>query len=266
MEIRGRYKLLHLLGEGKFGKVFKAIELNSTNIVAVKMECTNYGILKHETTILNYLNKKKCQNVPNVFWFGIESTIPCLILSFYPFSFMEYIRKNESSCSFKKGNERNVLNSMLKIIENIHSVFVIHRDIKPDNFMLNENYQLILIDFGLSLFIDNKDDDKLKKKDKIQNDCITGNLLFASPNIHEMYHSRRIDDVISIAYIGLFMCLQLTLPWIKKDTTTTATTTTINYLSLKGKDSLEFYRHENTNEVIDFILKLYDDKLLYVYK
>ena len=59
-----------------------------------------------------------------------------------------------------------------------------------------------------------------------------------------MYHSRRIDDVISIAYIGLFMCLQLTLPWIKKDTTTTITTT-INYLSLKGKDSLELYRDEN---------------------
>ena len=257
MKIRGRYQILYLLGEGKFGKVFKAMELVSTKVVAIKMEYTKPGLLKHETTILNYLNKKKCQNVPNIFWFGIESNVPCLIISFYPCTFMEYLKKT----SFHHGKEKQVLQSMLKIIENVHDLGVLHRDIKPDNFMLNEKNQLILIDFGLSIFIENRND-VLKKKDMKQETSITGNILFASPKVHEMYHSRKIDDVISIAYIGLYMCLDLHLPWLCVDEKESR----INYLFLKGKDSLQLYRNTNTQQVIDFIFNLYDDKRMYVYE
>ena len=72
MEIRGKYKIIHLLGQGKFGKVFQA-QTKSYQFVAIKMECTksiNKGLLKHEVTILHYLNQK---NV--LLWFGIESNI-----------------------------------------------------------------------------------------------------------------------------------------------------------------------------------------------
>ena len=37
-----------------------------------------------------------------------------------------------------------------------------HRDMKPDNIMLNENYQFILIDFGLSLFSNKENEIKQK--------------------------------------------------------------------------------------------------------
>ena len=256
MKIRGRYQILYLLGEGKFGKVFKAMELVSTKVVAIKMEYTKPGLLKHETTILNYLNKKKCQNVPNIFWFGIESNVPCLIISFYPCTFMEYLKKS----SFHHGKEKKVLQSMLKIIENVHDLGVLHRDIKPDNFMLNEKNQLILIDFGLSIFIEDRNN-VLKKKDMEKDSSITGNILFASPKVHEMYHSRKIDDLISIAYIGLYMSLHLNLPWLPID----GKESTINYLFLKGKDSLQLNRNADTNQVIDFIFELYEDKLKYLY-
>ena len=250
MEIHGKYKLLFLLGEGKFGKVFKAIEIVKSNVlimVAIKMEDTKKGLLKHETTMLHYLNNKKCLNVPNIIWFGIESNIPCLIIPFYPYSFIEYITK------YPLIDEIVIMNIMLKIMKGIHNMDVIHRDIKPDNFMMTENYQLILIDFGLSVFIKNNE---LKEKDG-DGITITGNTLFASPNVHKMYNSRKIDDIISIAYIGLFICLKLTLPWNNKEN--------INYLYLKSKDYLHLLRNSNTNRIIDFICKLYDNKLLYVY-
>ena len=39
---------------------------------------------------------------------------------------------------------------MIKIVEYIHSKQIIHCDIKPDNFMISQDGDIILIDFGLS--------------------------------------------------------------------------------------------------------------------
>jgi len=51
---------------------------------------------------------------------------------------------------------------MLKALHYCHKVIkVIHRDIKPDNIMINHNNEAVLIDFGVSALVDNQVDDKL---------------------------------------------------------------------------------------------------------
>ena len=48
---------------------------------------------------------------------------------------------------------------MLKALYYCHKVVkVIHRDIKPDNIMLNHNDVAVLIDFGVSAIIEGDDD------------------------------------------------------------------------------------------------------------
>ena len=47
---------------------------------------------------------------------------------------------------------------MLKALYYIHKVVkIIHRDIKPDNIMINHNGEAVLIDFGVSAIIENDD-------------------------------------------------------------------------------------------------------------
>jgi cell division control protein 7 len=48
-------------------------------------------------------------------------------------------------------NIKNYMMGLIKSIQNIHSIGIIHRDIKPDNFLYNfETNEYMLIDFGLA--------------------------------------------------------------------------------------------------------------------
>jgi len=73
---------------------------------------------------------------------------------------------------------------MLERIKFIHSKDVIHRDIKPDNFLMGLNYKsnkLFIIDFGLAKRVINKDSKHIPYR---ENKTLTGTARYASLNTH----------------------------------------------------------------------------------
>ena len=51
---------------------------------------------------------------------------------------------------------------MLKALNYCHRIIkVIHRDIKPENIMINHNNEAVLIDFGVSALLNDREDDCL---------------------------------------------------------------------------------------------------------
>ena len=199
-----KYIVCELLGEGKFGKVFLGKNEKNGEKVALKMEVkdVSLSILKHETTILNMLYSKGCRNIPPVYWFGLYQNYYIFVMPCYDVSLDIYIHKLHSNpsqlCSFLK-----VFIKMITILQQIHKYYVVHRDIKPQNFMLKGN-DLVLIDFGFSSFY--VDELGTHKKEEYSNKGhLVGSLPYISYFVHQGYEVVRRDDVMSVLYILLFM-------------------------------------------------------------
>lgn len=102
---------------------------------------------------------------------------------------------------------------MLQRIEFVHNNSFIHRDIKPDNFLMGSGanqHILYIIDFGLSKrFIDPRTGEHIPYRD---GKSLTGTARYASLNTHIGQEQSRRDDIESIAFVMVYF-LKGKLPW-----------------------------------------------------
>jgi len=209
MQLINDYKLLHKIGKGSYGEVWKAIHTNNKKYVAIKIEKkSSKNTLKYETMILRFL--KDLDNIISSKYYGETQSYNFLIMELLDCQIDEYYNKLILKDINKIGLLRKIGLQMLNCIENIHKFGIIHRDIKPGNFLINyEKEKIKLIDFGLSKQYVTKDGEhKINKK----HDNIIGTLRYISIFVHNGEEPSRRDDIISMVYI-LFYLLLGTLPW-----------------------------------------------------
>jgi serine/threonine protein kinase len=239
--INRRYQILSKLGEGKFGVVFQAKTLKTDQIVAIKTESPGSPIrlLKNETTILKYLYDQGCRCCPTVYWYGLYLNTTCLVFSCLKISLYDFLHSKPVD------NEKkyHILRTCIGIIESIHTHFVIHRDIKPQNFMIRDG-ELFLIDFGLATFYI---DSEGKHIDDIIGENLVGTPKYMSYNVHCGHTASRRDDMLSLGYMFAFI-LDGELPFNGVDNgkeTTYPVTHMLHPSNFHLKDKKSWYMLEN---------------------
>uniref|UniRef100_A0A1I7TI41 non-specific serine/threonine protein kinase n=2 Tax=Caenorhabditis tropicalis TaxID=1561998 RepID=A0A1I7TI41_9PELO len=189
------YKLMKLIGRGRFGGVYLA--KNDDMKVAVKIT-TDHHSWENERDILRRLNG--ISGVPRLFWDGNESCFYALTMSQYYRSLAELTLLNQvTHYSFSKGNIQKLLFQIVNILEAVHDKGVLHRDIKPTNLMVTnpEGHfnvtRCVLIDYGLSHVYDHNN----KKNNGRYN---FEKLMHSPPNVIMNGNPSPQDDLIQLTY------------------------------------------------------------------
>ena len=202
-----KYKAIKKLGEGSFGKVYKA-EYNGENY-AIKMEykAKEQGLLEIEATIMSYL---KGPNIPYIKSYGYSGDFNVLVMQLLDKSLEDLINKYST---FSIKTVAMLGYQMVDILQYIHDRHIIHRDIKPDNFVMGakeDNAKLYILDFGLAKKY--RSSRTLVQYPYIKKKKLTGTARYASIHALEAYEQSRRDDLESVGYVLMYF-LRGNLPW-----------------------------------------------------
>jgi len=201
-----KFRILEQIGKGAFGKIFKAENKNTNELVAIKLEKKANNItLKNEARIYTQLKELQC--IPKIKSFGVDGKYNFLVIDLLDKSLYDLIR-DDDKLALK--DVVSIGNELIEIIKHVHDCGIIHRDIKPENFMFSGN-KIKLIDFGLSRkYVHNCKHITLEN-----NKSIVGTPYFIGIHIHDGQTPSRRDDVESIGYILMYLLFG-TLPWLNQ--------------------------------------------------
>jgi len=205
--INKKYRIIGKIGEGSFGLIYKGENVRTRELVAIKVEPIekDMKLLKNESIIYQYLNN--VQGIPFVKWFGKDEKNYYMVLNLLGESLQSI--KNDST--FSLTNVLQIGIQVIILLKTIHDKGLVHRDIKPDNFLLGLNDQrkkIYIIDFGLcKSYITNDEHNPVKKTNNL-----IGSLTYASINTHNCIELSRRDDMESLGYMLAFFYLGK-LPW-----------------------------------------------------
>ncbi len=150
-EIPG-YKLIKLIGSGANGRVFLATD-QSGQQCAVKipnMWLTDDQLIRfhHEVRVLSRLDHPSIARVKDFGEFVVaDQKLPFLVMEYISGTAIdEYIQQQALNHSAIV----EIISAVLEALKYAHQKSVIHRDIKPDNILVNEQGRPILLDFGIA--------------------------------------------------------------------------------------------------------------------
>ena len=211
IRVAGKYRLGKRIKKGNFADLFKAVDVQTGENVAVKMESVkaSKGQLAYESNILKVLNQ--VVGVPEVYWFGVDGEFNVLVLE---------LLGPDLEKLFMYCRERFALKTVVLValqvltrLEYLHDRNFVHRDVKPENLVLGlgQKSELIhLINYSISKkYQDSKNFPQVPKQEGKQ---VIGTVRYASCwSLMGIEMSRR-DDLESFFYVLAYF-LNGCLPW-----------------------------------------------------
>ncbi|XP_050394948.1 casein kinase I isoform X2 [Patella vulgata] len=213
MELRvgNKYRLGRKIGSGSFGDIYLGTDISNGEEVAIKLECvkTKHPQLHIESKI--YRMMQGGVGIPTIKWCGAEGDYNVMVMELLGPSLEDLF--NFCSRKFSLKTVLLLADQLISRIEYIHSKNFIHRDVKPDNFLMGlgkKGNLVYIIDFGLAKkYRDARTHQHIPYR---ENKNLTGTARYASINTHLGIEQSRRDDMESLGYVFMYF-LRGSLPW-----------------------------------------------------
>jgi len=245
--LNSNYDIIKKIGSGAFGVVYKALDKANNTLVAIKVEENKkMSRLQYEYNIYKELQNQI--GFPKIHDFTeTKKNFICI---------MEFLGPSLEDL-FEFCNRRFSLKTTLMIaiqilnrMESIHNAGIIHRDIKPDNFLIGigkNKSRIYMIDMGLSKrYIINS-----QHIEYTTGKSFTGSFRYSSIRNHKGIEQSRRDDLESIGYMLIFF-LKGKLPWQGLDGST------------KSKRSNHIFNVKSSSSLTDLCEGVPKEFLLYM--
>jgi len=209
--VGSKYRLCRKIGSGSFGDIYLAINVNNGEEVAVKVESTKarHPQLLYESKVYKILQGGV--GIPHIRWYGQERDMNVLVMDLLGPSLEDLF--NFCGRRFTMKTVLMLADQMISRIEWVHNKNFIHRDIKPDNFLMGIGRhcnKVFMVDFGLAKkYRDSRTRQHIPyREDK----NLTGTARYASVNAHMGIEQSRRDDMESLGYVLMYFN-RTALPW-----------------------------------------------------
>lgn len=150
-----RYRLEELIGTGGMAIVYKATDITENRLVAVKIlreECRNNEELvrrfKNESKAISVLDHP---NIVKVYDVSVNGQQPYIVMEYIDgITLKEYMEYRAQPLTYKE--TLHFVTQVLQALQHAHEKGIVHRDIKPQNIMLQADSSIKMMDFGIARF------------------------------------------------------------------------------------------------------------------
>src|SRR5581483_11739645 len=150
--LRGRYQIQLQLGQGGFGTVYQAVDLNLQRLVAVKENLDiSPAAQKQFQREAQLLVNVRHPNLPQILDYFIEPNgQQYLVMEFIAGSTLRQLVMQRGALD--EAQVKLWANQILDALHELHHNMppIIHRDIKPDNIIITPRNNAVLVDFGIA--------------------------------------------------------------------------------------------------------------------
>mmetsp|Transcript_18195 Transcript_18195/g.18248 ORF Transcript_18195/g.18248 Transcript_18195/m.18248 type:complete len:412 (-) Transcript_18195:702-1937(-) len=213
MELRvaRKFRVGPKIGSGSFGEIYGGTNVHTGEEVAIKLEPlkSKHPQLLYESKIYRVLQGG--YGIPAVKWFGSEGDYNVLVIDLLGPSLEDLF--NFCGKRFSLKTVLMLADQMIARLEFMHSRSYIHRDVKPDNFLIGtgpRKHICHVIDFGLAKKY--QDPRNGRHIPYIEGKNLTGTARYASINTHLGIEQSRRDDMESLGFVLMYF-LRGSLPW-----------------------------------------------------
>ena len=206
-KLDGRYLIESLIGVGGMANVYTGRDVRTGNQIAVKVLKEEF--LDNEELVRRFKNESKAisilnhPNIVKVYDVSVTDQLQYIVMEYIDgITLKEYLKQRNGALTWKE--VVHFATQVLSALDHAHSKGIVHRDVKPQNIMLQADGSIKMMDFGIARFS--------RAQSQTVSDKAIGSVHYISPEQAKGDHTDARTDIYSVG-VMMYEMLSGKLPF-----------------------------------------------------